>query len=90
MTGTITSRTFTVAFFPEDNNAARATRPTAEQIGGIRKAFSKAEEIEFPITWLIPHQQISPESANRIATMLITMRRISFSHWTAMCITQNM
>ena len=32
-----------------------------------RVQFSNAEETEFPMTWLMPHQQIRPEIANKMA-----------------------
>ena len=36
-------------------------------MGGIRNALAKAELTELLITWLMPHQQIRPEMANREA-----------------------
>ena len=36
--------------------------------GGIENAFSKEAATELLITWLIPHQQISPETANNTDT----------------------
>ena len=38
--------------------------------GGIENALWKAEVTELPTTWLMPHQQIRPEMANRDARML--------------------
>ena len=72
ITGTTISRTFTVAFFRSTTTAAISTRIAVVQNGGIWKAWSKAEETELPITWLMPHQQISPDMANNEA---ITERR---------------
>ena len=64
------SRTFTVAFLRSTITAARTTITIVERIGGIRKAFSNAEDTELLMTWLIPHQQISPDTANRMARRL--------------------
>ena len=33
-------------------------------------AFSNADVTELPMTWLIPHQHISPEAANRAFIVL--------------------
>ena len=68
MIGTMISSTFTVAFFRSTITAAMITSTIVEQIGGTWNAFSKEDEIEFPITWLMPHQQISPDRANSTAT----------------------
>ena len=45
--------------------AASNTRRIVVTIGGIRNALAKAELTELLITWLMPHQQIRPEMANR-------------------------
>ena len=47
--------------------AASNTRRIVVTMGGIRNAFAKAELTELLITWLMPHQQIRPEMANREA-----------------------
>ena len=49
--------------------AATITSAMVEYSGGMRKAFSKEAEMELLVTWLMPHQQISPDSANRDATI---------------------
>ena len=67
MMGTMISRTRTVACLRSTMTAAMATRMIVVVRGGTWKAFSKAEETELPITWLIPHQQIRPDRANRMA-----------------------
>ena len=36
-------------------------------MGGTWNAFSNDEEMELLITWLMPHQQIRPEMANKTA-----------------------
>ena len=45
--------------------AAKTTRTIVVARGGTQKAFSKAEDTELLMTWLMPHQQIRPEMANR-------------------------
>ena len=65
--GTIISSTLTVAFFLSTITAAIATKKIVEYNGGIWNAFSKEEETELLITWLIPPQQIKPEIANNTA-----------------------
>ena len=67
MTGTITSSTRTVAFLRSTMTAATITSGMVEYSGGIWKAFSKEAEMELLVTWLMPHQQISPDSANSTA-----------------------
>ena len=64
MIGTMTSSTFTVVFFLSTITAATATSAMVEYSGGMLNAFSNDEEIELPVTWLMPNQQIRPESAN--------------------------
>ena len=67
MMGTIISRTFMVAFFRSTMTAASNTRRIVVTMGGTRNALAKAELTELLITWLMPHQQIRPEMANREA-----------------------
>ena len=68
MTGTITSRARTVAFFLMTITAETTTRTTVVTRGEIPNAFLNAETTELLITWLIPPQQIRPDNANRTAT----------------------
>ena len=63
----------TVALRRSTMTAATATSATVDQSGGIWKAFSKEEEMELPMTWLIPHQHTRPETANSTAS---TERRL--------------
>ena len=72
MTGTIRSSTLTVACLRRTITAASATSATVDQRGGMWKAFSNEDEMELAVTWLMPHQQTRPDSANREA---ITERR---------------
>ena len=62
----------TVACLRRTITAAKATSATVDHKGGMWKAFSKEDEMELAVTWLMPHQQISPDRANRDA---ITERR---------------
>ena len=48
--------------------AASATSAAVVYRGGMWKAFSNEEEMELAVTWLMPHQQISPDAANRPAS----------------------
>ncbi len=50
MTGTMISSTFTVACLRNTTTAAKATSAIVVYSGGIWKAFSNAEEMEFPVT----------------------------------------
>ena len=61
------SSTRTVAFLRSTTTAATATSAMVDQSGGIWNAFSKEEEMELPITWLIPHQHTRPDMANSTA-----------------------
>ena len=70
MIGTRISRTFTVAFFRRTISAETSTSAMVVYKGGMEKALLKAEVTELPTTWLMPHQQIRPETANRDASTL--------------------
>ena len=67
ITGTIMSSAFTVAFLRSTITADKITRITVVIIGGMEKAFSKAEATELLITWLMPHQHNRPDKANNTA-----------------------
>ena len=67
MMGTITSRLFTVAFLRSTITAAMAVSTSVVVSGGIWNAFSNAELTELEMTWLMPHQQIRPDTANSAA-----------------------
>ena len=68
MIGTITSSARTVAFFLKTITAESTTRMTVVIIGEITNAFLNADATELLMTWLIPPQQIRPDSANKTAT----------------------
>ena len=67
MIGTIISSTFTVVFFRRTITAASATSTMVVYSTGMWNAFWKADVTELATTWLMPHQQIRPEMANREA-----------------------
>jgi hypothetical protein len=71
----MTSRLFTVAFLRSTMTAASTTSATVVAMGGMWNAFLNAELTELLTTWLIPHQQMRPDSANSTAT---TDRRSGF------------
>ena len=62
--------TFTVVFFRRTMMAEIATKAMAVYRGGIWNAPCIEEDTLFPMTWLIPNQQIRPEMANRLASIL--------------------
>ena len=76
MMGTITSSTFTLAFFRSTTTAARATSTTVDTMGGMEKAFWKEAETELLMTWLTPHQHRSPDRAKAAARMLFFFPRL--------------
>ena len=67
MIGTITSRLFTVASLRRTMTAESTTSTTVVTMGGMENALAKAELTELLMTWLMPHQQMSPEMANSTA-----------------------
>ena len=52
----------------------------------ILKDTSKAEDTELLITWLIPHQQISPETANRTERTQYLLIFPPLFSWRYLCI----
>ena len=69
MIGTMTSRLLTVASFRRTMTAASAVSTSVVTSGGMENAFWNASLTELLTTWLMPHQQMSPEMANSTATM---------------------
>ena len=68
MMGTITSRLLTVASFRRTMTAASAVSAKVVTSGGMENALENASLTELLITWLMPHQQMSPDTANNDAT----------------------
>ena len=68
MMGTMTSRLLTVASFRRTMTAASAVSTSVVTSGGMENAFWNASLTELLTTWLMPHQQMRPDTANRPAT----------------------
>ena len=54
--------------------AESTTSTTVVTMGGMENALAKAELTELLMTWLMPHQQMRPDTANSAATT----ERLSF------------